>query len=240
MFTRLNMSSFDYNDAKQKDLEDWQEWKKTGSKKALNKLMTRLDPVTYSEVHRASGTLPTTALALEARNWTYKAIQSYDPTKGTALATHVQNYLPKVRRMNYKYQNAVRLPENMQLKYHEYNRQLAQLTEELNREPTDPELAHRLGWTKPQVVKFKNSLFADHIESASERPAEFTQFNDRAILMEHILGQLSPEERFILDNHGTMSATEVSSKLGVNINRYNYLKKKLTDKIAAMKHDSGM
>lgn len=240
MFIKLNMSTFDYNAAKSKDLELWTQWKNTGSKRALGDLLNQMNGVIYSEVHRASGTLPTTALSLEAKKWAMKAFETYDPSKGAVLSTHVSNYLQKVRRMNYRYQNAVRLPENMQLKFHEYNRQLSQLTEELNRDPTDEELAKKLGWSKGQTVKFKNSLYSDHIESASERPAEFSSFNESAILMQHILDNLSPEEKFILDNAKRLSSTETAEKLGVNINRYNYLKKKLQDKILKMKHEVGL
>lgn len=234
------MTTFDYNSAKQKDQALWETWKKTGSKKHLGELVDQLSPVIYSEVHRASGTLPTAALGAEAKKWAIKAIQSYDPAKGTTLSTHVMNYLPKVRRMNYKYQNAVRLPENMQLKYHEYNRQLTQLTDQLNREPTEEELSKVLGWTKPQVVKFKNSLFADLIESSSERPGEYTQFNHNSILMAHLMDKLSPEEKIIFDNAKGVPANEVAEKLGVNLNRYNYLRKKLIDKIQGIKLEIGM
>lgn len=234
------MTTFDYNSAKLKDQQLWEAWKETGSKKHLGELVDQLSPVIYSEVHRASGTLPTAALGAEAKKWAIKAIQTYDPSKGTTLSTHVMNYLPKVRRMNYKYQNAVRLPENMQLKYHDYNRQLTQLTDQLNREPTDEELAKTLGWSKPQVIKFKNSLFADLIESSSERPGEYSQFNHNSLLMEHLMAQLSPEEKMILEKEDGVSATEISEKLGVNLNRYNYLRKKLVDKIQAIKHEIGM
>jgi len=153
------------------------------------------------------------------------------------------NYLPKIRRMNYKFQNAVRLPENMQLKFHDFNHAQAMLTDELNRDPTDEELATKLGWSKPQTIKFKNSLYSDLIESSSERPGEFTTFNESAILHEHLMSQLDTREKFILEANNSsdkLSATEIAEQLGVNINRYNYLKAKLTAKILDLKQNSGM
>ena len=149
-----------FNNVKSKDQEAFDKWKASGSKKDLGILMNQLGPIIYAEVKRASGSLPTAALSAEAKKWAFKAIQTYDPAKGTAISTHVVNYLPKIRRMNYKFQNAVRLPENMQLKYHDYNHALVSLTDELNREPTDVEMAKKLGWSKPQTVKFKNSLYS--------------------------------------------------------------------------------
>lgn len=237
--THLSPAEY-FSSLKKKDQEAYENWKRTGDKRHLGELMNQLNPVIYSEVQRASGSLPTAALSAEAKKWTIKAIQSYDPAKGTAISTHVMNYLPKVRRMNYRFQNAVRLPENLQLKFNEFNHAQALLTDELNRDPTDEELAHRLGWTKPQTVKFKNSLYADLIESSSERPAEFTQFNENALLMEHLINQLTPQEKYILDNVKLMSSTELASNLGVNINRLNYLKDKLKKKIVSIQAESGM
>lgn len=228
------------NDTKKKDIELYNAWKSSGSKKALGELLDNLTPIIYSEVHRASGSLPTAALSAEAKNWAFKAIETYNPDRGVALSTHVMNYLPKVRRLNYKFQNAVRLPENMQLKFHEFNHSLTTLTDQLSRDPTDEELASHLGWSKAHTIKFKNSLYSDLIESGSQRSAEFTQFNENSILMEHLMSQLTADEKFILDNSKNMPVPEMAKKLGVNINRFNYLKSKLISKIKKIKEDARM
>lgn len=225
---------------KSKDQELYDQWKATGSKQHLSQLVNQLSGVIYQEVNRQSGSLPKSALSAEAKKWAVKAIQSYDPSKGTQLSTHVMNYLPKVRRMNYKFQNAVRLPENLQLQYKDYNSAVQELTDQFNREPTDAEVAKKMGWSTGQTVKFRNSLYADLIESASERPSEYSQFNENAILMEYLMSQLTHDEKFILDNVKELSATELADKLGVNLNRYNYLKKKLENKIRSIKQDIGM
>jgi len=231
---------FNYGEARKRDQEMFESWKKTGSKRDLGNLVESLSPVIKSEVNRLSGSLPPAALSAEAKKWTIKAIQTYDPSKGTTISTHVMNYLPKVRRMNYKFQNAVRLPENMQLKFHEYNHGLTQLTEQLNRDPSDDELAKHLGWSKGHTIKFKNSLYSDLIESNTERPNEFTSFNENAILLAHLMDQLSSEEKFILNHAKGMTSTELAGKLEVNINRLNYLKSKLVDKIKGIKTDIKM
>lgn len=227
-------------EARTRDLELWHQWKQTGSKRDLGSLIDQLSPLVYHEVQRASGSLPVSALAAEAKKWTVKAVQTYDPSKGATLSTHVMNYLPKVRRMNYKFQNAVRLPENMQLKFHEYNKALTDLTEELNREPNPEELSKRLGWSKPHVVKFGNSLYADMIESQSERAAEYAQFNENSILLGYLRQQLSEDELFMLDNADKLSVKEMCDHLKVNLNRYNYLRRKLIDKIHKIKQEIGL
>ncbi len=228
------------NDFKKRDQELYETWKATGDKKVLGDLMNQLSPLIYSEVKRASGKLPTTALSAEAKKWAFKAIQTYDPSKGASISTHVVSYLPKVRRMNYKFQNMVRLPENLQLRYHDYNQALTQLSDKLNRDPTDEELARQLNWSKAAVVKYKGGLYADLVESASMKPTEYAQFDNNKILYDYIIGQLTPEEKFIFETNKTMPASEVAKELGVNLNRYNYLKSKLIEKIRGLKSDVGM
>ena len=224
---------------KKKDEILYDAWKQNPNKQTLSTLVVQLHPLIYAEVQRQSGTLPPQALLSTAKAQAVKAIMKYDGTKGAALSTFVTGYLQKVRRTNYTFQNAVRLPENMQLSYHTYDRAVQNLTDKFNREPTDEELSKELGWSKPQVFKFKNSLYADLIESSSQRPAEVTRFNEQKILLDHILDSLSEEEKTIWKYSKDLSATDLADKLGVNINRLNYLKSKLKNKVMSIKQNIG-
>lgn len=219
-------------DYKKRDLELFHHWKNTGDKQALGHLVNQLSPLIYSEVQRASGTLPTASLSAEAKKWAVQAIQTYDPGKGASLSTHVVGYLPKVRRLNYTYQNMVRLPENLHLKFSEYNAGIQDLQDKLNREPSDEEIAKHLGWSKGAVTKYRTSLYSDLTESGNERPSEHGQYNTSAVFLEHIYDHLSPEEKAIMDSlDSKISSAELAANIGVNINRLNYLKGKLISKI---------
>jgi len=232
--------AFSYSEAKQKDLDLYLNWKEKGDKKALGQLIKQLSPVIYSEVRRVSGTLPEAALSSEAKHWAIRAIQTYDPNKGVALSTHVTNYLPKVRRLNYKYQNAARLPENLHLQFTTYKNAVSHLENTLNREPRDEEIAKHLGWSKPAVVKYKGALYEDLSEGASQRANEVTQFNSNAFLLDHIMDSLDDQEKLILTLKGTIPAQDLADKLGVNVSRLNYLQAKLIAKIASMKKEIGL
>jgi DNA-directed RNA polymerase specialized sigma subunit len=225
---------------KRKDQELYEQWKSTGDKKALGALIGQLSPLIYSEVQRQSGTLPPTALSAEAKKWAIRAIQTYDPSKGAQISTHVMSYLPKVRRMNYKFQNAARLPENMQLKYKLYDRAVQNLADTLNRDPTDDEVAQELGWTKGQTVKFRNSLYEDLIESASAKPFETARFNENKILLDYVMTQLTPVEKEIWENSKKMSSAELAAHLNINVNRLNYLKSNLKKKVMTIKENIGL
>jgi DNA-directed RNA polymerase specialized sigma subunit len=150
------------------------------------------------------------------------------------------NYLPKIRRLNYKFQNSARLPENLQLEYTNFTTGVSHLEETLGREPNDEEIAKHLGWSKPLVTKFKGSLYSDLVESASQRPSEVTQFNSNRFLMDHIMSQLDAQEKFILLESNDMPAQQAANKLGVSLSRWNYLKSKLKDKLLAIKTEVKM
>jgi DNA-directed RNA polymerase specialized sigma subunit len=227
-------------DYRQRDLDLFHEWKKTGSKKALGALVGHLQPIIFSEVRRASGSLPETALSAEAKYWAVRALQTYDPDRGVAVSTHVMNYLPKVRRLNYKYQNMARLPENLHLQYTDFQNTISHLENTLNREPTDDEIAKHMGWSKGAVIKFKGSLYEDLLESGNQRPLETSQFNSNKFLLDHILSKLDDQEKTILLEKGKMPASELAAKLGVNVSRLNYLSAKLRDKIHAIKAEIKM
>lgn len=224
-------------DYQSKDLEAYNQWKQTGSKEHMSALLGSLSPVIFKEVSRQQGTLPKAALEAEAKKWAVKAIQTYDPSKNTSLATHVTGYLRKIRRMNYQYQNAARLPENLQINYTPYMTAKAKLEDMLNREPTEEEIAKELGWSKKQVARLGSSLYQDLSESGSANPSEVSRYNNMGVVMKHIRENLTPEEEFILDNPN-MSMKDMCAHLNVNQARYSYLKKKLVDKVLKLKQEA--
>lgn len=236
---------FDYQAAKGKDAELFDAWKKNPSPTTLGPLVAQLKPLIQKEVTRLSGSLPPSALSAEAHKWAIKAINTYDPTKGAQLSTHVTSLLRKTRRMNYKYQNAARLAETQQLKFHEFNTGRQELTTMLNREPSTQELAGHLKWKPKEVEKFKRELYQDFYESGSEVSPEFSRFNSNKFQWEYVLSNLTEDEHKLLklvtqESEGKkLSAKDIADKLGVDINRYNYLKRKLTDKMHQLQEELG-
>jgi DNA-directed RNA polymerase specialized sigma subunit len=228
-----------YADRRAKDIELFNAWKKFGSKEHLSALMHQIDPLIQREVQKRVGSLPRATLSSSGKRWALKALETYDPSKGAALGTHVTSYMRKISRQNYRLQNAVMLPEDVHLRYQSYTHAKEALTDELGQEPTEDELAKRLGWSKAMVVRLKGGLYDDLVESSSERPAEFATHNENALLMEYLRSTLSPDELYIMDNAKAVSSQEMAEHLGVNISRLNYLKLKLVQKIQEIRKDLG-
>lgn len=234
--TSLPTTQFPLTRAEQ-DLHYYNQWKQNSNPQTMGALLNVLKPVIFNEVSRQSGTLPPAALAGQAQKWAIKAIKSYDPARNVALSTYVTNYLRKIRRLNYTYQNAARIPENLQLKYSEYNTAQSKLENMLNREPTEDELAEELGWSKAHVVRLKGSLYQDLSESGSARPTEVSRFNTQALVMQHIMDNLTPDERYFFE-HLDVPTKDMCAKLNINQARYSYLKTKLKEKVERLQKEA--
>ena len=232
------MANFDFKQARKDDATLYQEWKDNPTKKNMGKLVKQMSGPIYKEVRILSGTLPTEALAAEAKKWAIKAIKTYDPSRA-ALSTHVTGYVRKAKRLNYQYQNSARLSEENQLKYHSYSSAVAELENLLNREPTDKEVAAKLGWRSAKAAKYRDSLYADHFESGTDRPTEVKGIDNDKVRFSYVMENLTPEEKILFMENKTMSSTDLAVRLKVNLNQLNYMKKKLTNKIIGLQKDIG-
>ena len=232
----------DFN--KSNDLEFFQRWKQTGSKEDLGKLVGQFEPLMFKQVKRLQGSVPPAALSAEAKKQTIIALQTYDPDKGAALSTHIYNRLNKLKRINSKYQNAVRLPENQHFTYSEFNNSLERLTENLNRDPTDNELASDLGWAKKEVKRLRERLYKDLYESGTDVASTYTKFDQTHILKSLVEENLDDMEKKIWDNvqrpkEQQKSVPEMAQEMNINVNRYQYIKGKMVTKIRRLQNELG-
>lgn len=230
--------------AKQKDQELYLQWKKTGSKQDLANLLKALQPIISKEVNKQSGALPKHVLEAEAKKWAIEAIKSYNPAGGAALSTWVWGRMGKLNRLNYKNQNMVRLSEEWQMKYRPFQQAHANLTEQLNREPTNDELASELGWKPTHIKKLKGMLYEDHFESGNAAPVAAHQFDFETTKFHYIMEHLDDQEKHIMKSlmrpdGKRQSAAELAAELGVNQNRLSYLKTRLKKKIRSHQQELG-
>lgn len=219
-------------------------WKTNPSKENMSKLVQALMPIINREVTRQSGSVATSVLRGTGMEWAVKAIKSYDDSKGVKLSTHVANYVQKIRRVNYTYQNAARLPENLQMEYGNFKVAKDDLVNELGRDPTEVELASRLGWKKHTVANLQKRLYQDVVESGSTQSTAVTGFNPNSVLLEMVRNSLDPQEVIVFDNQikdkkDQLSNDALAKKLGVNQNRLQYLRRKVVDKARALQMDMG-
>ena len=231
-------------DRKEKDLELYQTWRQTGSKKDLANVMKQMEPLIYKQVKRVSGSVPPSAISSEAKRWTLRALDTYDPNQNTALSTHVHNWLQKTHRLNYKYQNAVRLPEDQTRKFQDYNVALTNLQTQLNRDPDDDEIASHLGWQRKDVSRMRERLHSDLYESGTEVPTTYTKFDNTQILKSLVEENLDPQEQKIWENvqkskEERKSVPELANEMNIDVNRLQYIKSRMVKKIKRLQDEMG-
>lgn len=224
---------------KDKDLELWNNWKRTKSATDRAELLKRFDSVIQSQVNRWSGPVPREVLVNEAKLLALKAFDNYDPNMGAALATHVTNNLAPLSRVVYTAQNTARLPENIVLKMHTYNAALDHLTNFHGRAPTVDELHEHTGWTVPEINRIETYNRKDLVESGSiGGDSFFNTYDDRdSDVLGAVYFDLSPDEKVLFDHvtgdHGKsrMKNPELCKKLGLTQAQLSYKKSQLTNKM---------
>lgn len=195
-----------------------------------------LKPILLKKHKQMAGSLPDSALKAEIHSLALKAIDTYDPSKGAKLSTHVFNQTAPVSRMNYTYQNMARMSEDKQQgKFKHYKKALDDLTSELLRDPTDQELATRLGWTLKEVTSLKEDIIQDIFESRKEVDSAVSNFSDDKTKLSYIKSQLDPEELKLFNNKtGGMSQEDLKIAHGVDTNKLNYNIRKLRQKVEGL------
>lgn len=219
----------------QRDLELWNEWKKTKSPVALELLLNQLAPLINREVGKWGATVPRVALESKARILTIEALDGYDPTRGAAIGTHVTNRLRKLSRYVYPYQNVARLPENKQLLFNTFQVAQNKLYDEHGREPTVEEMADELGWTKRKISDFQTSF--NRRELVESEGAFIDDDPATTGLVDFYYHGLSPDDKRLFEDitgYGgkpTLSNQKLMSKYGLTQGQLSYRKRKFIDQI---------
>lgn len=217
------------------DLQSWHDWKRHPNDVSLQGVLDRLNPIIQTEVNRWAGTLARPALEIEAKRLAAEAIQSFSPSGGASLATHVSNRLKKLSRLSYTHQNIARIPEYQTLKYHTYASAAAALNDKLGREPTHTELSDALGWSKSGLKTFQSSLRREFVESG-DTPPFFDQDEGEGGMIDYVYHDLSPVQKQIFE-HTTgyggkkpLDNPDLTKKLKITQGQLSYQKRLITNR----------
>lgn len=224
----------------EQDLALWKKWRATRSPVDLSRLLDQMNPLVQREVLKWSATLAKPLLDAEGKRLAVEAFDSYDPSRGAALGTHVANRLQKMSRLSYSNQNVARLPENKLLMFHTYNVAHAKLEDAFGRTPTSDELADELGWSMKHLTQFRRqTAHQELLESGGSEgeggPGFEAEETDHTV--DFIHHDLPPTQKAIFEHltgyAGTkmLSNQDIQRKLGLSQGQYSYQKKLLVDRI---------
>jgi DNA-directed RNA polymerase specialized sigma subunit len=210
---------------KENELSLWKKWKKTKDPIHLNALITSLDPFLQSNVNKFStAPIPRAALESQAKLLAVKALQTYDPKRGTQINTHLGHELKHLNRYVIEYQNVGKIPENRGIAISKFQNIKSNLTEDLGREPTVIELADTLMWSPAEVERMQTELRSDILVQQGKDEAFFdTGYNptDRTKdIVQFVYYQASPEDKKILEysfgigGNPVLSTADMAARLG--------------------------
>lgn len=138
------------------ELELWKRWKTQGRKpEDLDPLLKSLDRLIQNRagLYKGKVEIPNAAIDFEHKQRVVDALNTYDPSKGTNLATWITRTMMKADRFIKTNQNFARITEPIANKIGKYNSAKAELTDKLGHEPDAITLAEHTGFSLKEVKR---------------------------------------------------------------------------------------
>jgi RNA polymerase primary sigma factor len=132
---------------------------RAGDQRARNELVERNLRLVVSVAKRYRGMgLSFEDLIQEGNLGLVRAVEKFDPDRGLRFSTYVTWWIRQaIGRAVADKGRAIRVPVHMGEKLRKMTRTSKELSAELGREPTDEEVAERLGWTAEEVQNVKDA-----------------------------------------------------------------------------------
>lgn len=230
-------------ETKQKDLELWRAWKKSGNSQDLQKLLDQMSPIINREVNKWAPAMSRSLLEAEGKRLAVLAFRDYKPNAGTALSTFVASRLPKLSRTVYSNQNAARLSEANSLLFHTYNSAQNKLNDQLGREPTRDELADELGWSQRKLRQFQRQTSRKEYVESEDHPDAGSDVDQYLVDFIHhdLFGYQKQIFEYLTGYQGSpkLSNNEIMKKLKLTQGQYSYQKGLLIKHIEQVRNTHG-
>jgi len=175
----------DLQKKRQQELEYLNNWRNNGKRpEDLAPLLQSYTPVIEQKIRQwKAPAVNEAAFRAELQKHLINAFETYDPSRGAQLSTHVENRLQKAKRFNTKFQNMAYIPEGQAVHIGKIQKAHDELLDELGRPPTHEEIADHIGMSPKQVARIIKSQRKDIPASAFENdPYEYELQRDEEVL----------------------------------------------------------
>jgi DNA-directed RNA polymerase specialized sigma subunit len=207
-------------DQKALELQHFSTWQQTGSTASFQALYGAMKPLINTAASRAAmgSNIPESAHKIWAAQAFHDSLKTYDPSKGTALQTHVFNAVQgKAKRLNYMYQNLGKITEPRAIQVGVFQNERENLRSELGREASSAEIADRLGWSLKNVSLIQKEVHKDLSLSGGLEETPYFQSSAQEEVLDYLYYELSGEEQTIYDlvwgKHGKPKHVKPNKKI---------------------------
>lgn len=232
-----------YNKQAKLEKEAVLRWQKDRNQKDFAYLYKSMQPVINSQLTRytAGSPVPRATFRGEVAKLFVKALETYDPTKGTKLSTHLTTTLSRLFRINLQYQNVGRISsESLVAKMTSFQNRKSFLEDKLGREPSSTELADDLGWSLNDVEKLvredRKDAFIGSDHWVVDTSAADPRFKDKLNYLYQF--EAKGKEKLVLEyTYGLGGKPEVKRNIdiarfaGITPNRVSQIKSKFAKKL---------
>ena len=229
-------------DKKDKLTLSWSTWKADPSPTNMTDMMKQVNPVVDKAVYTYA---PQSSPAVRsiAKVYTRKALESYDPTKGTKLQTHLHIQLQPLRREAASY-NTLHVPENVRTDMRQLGNAERQYEMEQGRSANDDELADYTSLSRARINHirkfYRPTVYDSAISEGGEGGAEQATpaLSDAESLWEdYVYYELSDKDKLIYDmklgnkSGKPASLADISAKMKMTPSAISQRLKRIAEKI---------
>ena len=244
----------DPRDMRQMETEVWERWRRDQDPQDFAWLYNSHQPLLYRSTERIvrSTTLPKEAVRSRVLRNYVKALDTFDPTRGTQLSSYVYGKAgERLGRYVQRYTNVGRIPEDRAGLIDLMQNREAELREQIGRKPSDVELADdmllasqdlpeiRAGRISPKAVgTLRRELRRDLL--AEEAGGEATAAGDSLLEQQAVFlhGSLNPEQQTVLEHTFAgfgkdivVDPMELADKIELSPQKIRAIKKQIANKL---------
>lgn len=226
-----------------KEMQLWHTWNEGGRQPSdLAPLLKSIDPLVRSETKKRltglGGSIPSSALHNELRNAAARAVQTYDPTRGSQLTSHITTNFQRITDFVAANRNERYMPREDVEHYQSFSNVKHELEEELGREPTHAELLQRLpDWSAKKVKKMQHGFGAEvYTDMGTEFESQDQKLRPRDAI-QLVRHRLKPVEQQFAEMHypeegHSPHVKQIAKTLGVTPAKVYRIKSRVEELIA--------
>ena len=194
-------------DKKRQRWEDpYKAWRESQDPNDLRQVVSSLDNTISSASRAHAGQAARSPVVQQrARLIAARAVKSFDPDRGVALPTHVNNQLRELQRSAPAVVDPLSPPERFRRQQVEISQVTQDLEEQLGREATDEEISEVSGIPLPRVVKVRRrmrariptSVYEDSDDDDDALDVVDNRFTDEDLWHEAVYHDLGEVDRII-------------------------------------------